>query len=90
MVELLMKKRIIYSFIALTTSISIYMYIAEIHTSILPKFISASYKDNLNLDFNSILVNRIFDIIHNNFKSKYKYFLIHKNSDNNFCKWLSF
>ena len=63
MVELLMKKRIIYSFIALTTSISIYMYIAEIHTSILPKFISASYKDNLKLDFNSILVNRIFDII---------------------------
>ena len=69
MVEQIMKKRIVYIFITLTISLSIYMYIAEIHTSILPKFISASYKDNLNLDFNSILVNRIFDIIHNNFNT---------------------
>ena len=67
MVEQIMKKRIVYIFITLSISLCIYMYIAEIHTSILPKFISASYKDNLNLDFNSILVNRIFQIISNYF-----------------------
>ena len=63
MVESFMKKKIVYMFIILTTSINIYLYISEIHTSILPKFISASYKDNLKIDFNSIFVNRIFDII---------------------------
>ena len=63
MVEQMIQKRIVYILIALTTSVTIYMYIAEIQTSILPKFIAASYKDNLNLDFNSILVNRIFDTI---------------------------
>ena len=68
MVEQIIKKRIVYTFITLTISLSIYMYIAEIHTNILPKFIAASYKDNLNLDFNSILVNRIFDIISKYFK----------------------
>ena len=67
MVEQIMKKRIVYIFITLSLSLCIYMYIAEIHTSILPKFIAASYKDNLNLDFNSILVNRIFQIISNYF-----------------------
>ena len=67
MVEQIMKKRIVYIFITLSISLSIYMYIAEIHTSILPKFIAASYKDNLNLDFNSILVNRIFNINSNYF-----------------------
>ena len=63
MVEGFIKKRIVYIFIALTTCFNVYIYISEIHTSILPKFISASYKDNLKLDFNSILVNRIFNII---------------------------
>ena len=63
MVESLIKKRIIYILIAFTTTVNIYIYISEIHTSILPKFISASYKDNIKLDFNSIFVNRMFDII---------------------------
>ena len=58
-----MKKRIIYILIVLTTCINVYIYFSEIHTSILPKFISASYKDNIKIDFNSILVNRIFEII---------------------------
>ena len=63
MVESIIKKRIIYILIVLTTSINIYIYFSEIHTSILPKFISASYKDNIKIDFNSIFLNRIFDII---------------------------
>ena len=63
MVESFIKKRIVYILIAFTAFINIYLYISEIHTSILPKFISASYKDNLQLDFNSILVNRMFNII---------------------------
>ena len=48
--------------ILFTFSINIYLYVSEIQQGILPKFISASYKDNLKLDFNSILVNRIFNI----------------------------
>ena len=68
MVESLFKKRIIYILIAFTTIVNIYIYISEIHTSILPKFISASYKDNIKLDFNSIIVNRMFDIIPKYFK----------------------
>ena len=50
MVESIIKKRIIYILIVLTTSINIYIYFSEIHTSILPKFISASYKDNIKID----------------------------------------
>ncbi len=63
MVESLIRKRIAYFLLAFTTSVNIYIYISEIHTGILPKFISASYKDNIKLDFNSIFLNRIFDLI---------------------------
>ena len=62
MVESLIRKRIVYIMILFTTSVNIYIYVSEIQRGILPKFISASYKDNLKLDFNSILVNRILKI----------------------------
>ena len=62
MVESFIRKRIVYIMILFTTSVNIYIYVSEIQRGILPKFISASYKDNLKLDFNSILVNRILKI----------------------------
>ena len=67
MVESLIRKRMVYIMILFTFSINIYLYVSEIQQGILPKFISASYKDNLKLDFNSILVNRIFNINQNFF-----------------------
>ena len=63
MAEGIMSKKVIIFLILFTTWINVYIYIGEIHTSILPKFIAASYKDNLKIDFNSIMVNRMFDII---------------------------
>ena len=70
MVESLIRKRIAYFLLAFTTSVNVYIYISEIHTGILPKFISASYKDNIKLDFNSIFLNRIFDLIPKYFNLK--------------------
>ena len=63
MVESQINKRIVIFFIVVTAWSNIIMYIGEIHDGVLPKFISASYKDNLKLEFNSIFLKRIFNFI---------------------------
>jgi hypothetical protein len=51
---------IILCFIFLIVFINIVIYKGEIQNAILPKFISASYKDNLTLEFNSMMLKKIF------------------------------
>jgi hypothetical protein len=63
MVESQINKRIVIFLIVLTAWSNIIIYIGEIHDGILPKFISASYKDNLQLEFNSIFLKQIFNIL---------------------------
>ena len=62
MVESQINKRIVICLIVITAWSNILIYIGEIHNGILPKFISASYKDNLKLEFNSIFLKQIFNI----------------------------
>ena len=63
MVESQINKRIVIFLIIITTWSNVILYIGEIHDGILPKFISASYKENLKIEFNSIFLKRIFSFI---------------------------
>ena len=63
MVESQINKRIVICLIVITAWSNILIYIGEIHNGILPKFISASYKDNLELEFNSIFLKQIINIL---------------------------
>ena len=48
MVKSLIRKKMVYINILYTISVNIYIFISESQKAILPKFISASNKDNLN------------------------------------------
>ena len=63
MVESQINKRIVIFLIVITTWSNVLLYIGEIHNGILPKFISASYKENLKMEFNSIFLKQIFNLI---------------------------
>ena len=68
MVESRINKKIVIIFIIITTWSNVLIYIGEIYNGILPKFISASYKENLKIEFNSIFLKQIFNIISKFFK----------------------
>ena len=70
MVEGRINKRIVICLIVITACINFLIYIGEIHNGILPKFISASYKDNLKLEFNSIFLKQLFNIMSKFFNIK--------------------
>ena len=68
MVESKINKRIVIVLIIITTWSNILIYIGEIQNGILPKYISASFKDNLKLEFNSIFLKQIFNAFSKFFK----------------------
>ena len=68
MVESRIHKKIVIIFVIITTWSNVLIYIGEIHNGILPKFISASYKENLKMEFNSIFLKQIFNLFSKFFK----------------------
>ena len=68
MEESQINKRTVIFLIFITAWINVLIYIREIHNGILPKFISASFKDNLKLEFNSIFLKQVFNIMSKIFK----------------------
>ena len=68
MVESRIHKKIVIIFVIITSWSNVLIYIGEIHNGILPKFISASYKENLKMEFNSIFLKQIFNLFSKFFK----------------------
>ena len=76
MVESLINRRMVIFITLIIMLINILLYIGDIHDGILPKFISSSYKEDLKFEFNSIFLNRIFNIVNkfikiNNLKTSF-------------------